>query len=308
MSGISISAAVSSHKGNRRGNNEDSFYLNGRYLSREEMDAGGQFHFDGQDPAQLYAVCDGMGGEDAGEEASLHAVEALARYQEAGGDLLNRERLKKLIQDTSNEIDTSASEMSRRSGTTLALIAIGEGKIRIAHVGDSRVYRLSGGKFELLTSDHTEVNRMVSMGVITAEEAKTHGKRHALSQYLGMPANDVLLSPGMTDRLPLNEGDRYLLCSDGLTDMVDDADIERALALGAPAQETAAGLIEQALANGGNDNVTALCVFVRGARGAAASPPPGRRILRGALISLIGLVAAGIAVTLADLLVLLSRM
>ncbi|MFR8176193.1 MAG: protein phosphatase 2C domain-containing protein [Christensenellales bacterium] len=137
-------------------------------------------------------------------------------------------------------------------GTTLSMLCRGAGYIYIAHVGDSRIYRLRGGRMEQLTQDHSLVGELVRAGILTAEEARTHPRRNIITRALGTEGDNT---PDLL-AADLQPGDRFLLCTDGLTGMVRDDEIERTLLDSQTADEAADRLIQMALDAGGSDNVT----------------------------------------------------
>ncbi len=205
-------------------------------------------------PAVLM-VADGMGGAVAGEVASRLAVEA-ASEPEAGNSIEPSERVlagNEAVFEASMQ-DPSLSGM----GTTMTLVELHpDGTANFAHVGDSRAYLLRDDTLELLTTDHTLVNSLIALGKITEEEAEHHPHRHLLTRVLG-------LGPVEVDAfsLQLREGDRILLCSDGLTTMVTDFTIEQILKAGEGVEPTSWALIEQANMAGGVDNTTVVVIDV----------------------------------------------
>lgn len=258
-----LDTAVCANKGLVRGNNEDSYYLNGLLMPLARMDEGTAEERACADALQLYAVCDGMGGEAAGEQASYAAAEALRAYQGELGDTVDNDSLRRFVERASDGVYQRARAAGTRGGCTLALCVWERGTVRTVHVGDSRIYLLRDGELRQLTVDHSEVQRMVSMGVLAPEEARTHPKRHVITQYLGMPADDVKVEASIGQPIACRDGDVLLLCSDGLTDMVEDGDLQRILAKADTARTAAVSLVQLALRNGGRDNVTALCLRVR---------------------------------------------
>lgn len=257
-----LEAAVCNDKGRIRQNNEDNYYLNGHRMALTHVDEGSTLTHSSAKPHQLFAVCDGMGGESAGEVASSAVVEALHAFSTKTPGAISQGQLTKALSDVSADIYHQAHAQGLRSGSTFVGLVWESNTAWAANVGDSRAYRLSGGKLEQLSLDHSEVQRLVSMGLITKEAARTHPKRNVISQYLGMPTEEVTVEPSLSQPVTAQPGERYLLCSDGLTDMVEDADIERILARALSAREAAVQLVDIALKNGGRDNVTVLCVFV----------------------------------------------
>src|SRR5262249_9869366 len=148
----------------------------------------------------------------------------------------------------------------RGMGTTLTLAIISGLDLIVVHLGDSRAYLLRGGRLRQLTRDHTVAQSMVDEGTLTPEEAAIHRSRHALTSALG--AGEERGDP-QVQHLPLADGDQILLCTDGLTEMVDDATISEILCKSASADEACQKLVEQALQNGGKDNVTAVLARYR---------------------------------------------
>jgi len=256
-----IEAAVRNHIGKVRKNNEDNFYLNGSYLKRSQMDAGGFFAEISSGKRQLYAVCDGMGGERKGEEASHHVAERLLRLS----DILNTESdIKTCINAFCDETNRSILQygQSGHMGTTIVLVCFHENGCEIAHLGDSRVYLLRDKKLTCLTTDHTEVNRLRQLGLISEQEAKNHPDRNMLHRYLGMQHDELIFSPEYTMYQP-QVGDKLILCSDGLTDMLTDAQIQDTLLSSRTVTTATKNLINSALDAGGRDNITAMVLSIR---------------------------------------------
>lgn len=291
MAEFMLEAAIRNDKGKVRQNNEDNFYLDGHWLPLDKIDNGAALQRNSHAPVQVFAVCDGMGGESSGEVASHAAVQALHTLYRRSPHGIDLPKLTKGLNDVSSDIYRDAHQKGARSGTTFVGLLWENGTMRAANVGDSRAYRMSLGKLEQLSVDHSEVQRMVSMGLLTPEAARVHSKRHVINQYLGMPSQEVAVEPSISRPIPGQIGDRYLLCSDGLTDMVDDAAIEKILSAAPDAVAASAQLVEKALENGGKDNITVLCVYVR-----KGGPAAGRLALqRAMLLGGIALGATGLA-------------
>jgi PPM family protein phosphatase len=198
----------------------------------------------------LFAVADGMGGAQAGEVASAAAVEALSEVRDASD-------LQGAISEANQRIYTRAHDGSgalEGMGTTVTAAWVGEARVTVAHVGDSRAYRLRDGALEQLTEDHSLVAGLVRMGTITAAEAADHPQRSVILRAVGVEPQ-VEVDVAEHDRA---RGDVYLLCSDGLSGMVRDEVIGETLSLGASLEEAAAMLIDLANACGGRDNITAV--------------------------------------------------
>jgi len=228
------------------------------------------------DDLGLYVVADGMGGHAAGEIASQTAVttvaDAVRRVLEAkersGGadeDDPDTDRYVDLLELSVQEANCAICELSQENvhytgmGTTLSGMLVRNGKAAIAHVGDSRIYRLREGRFEILTSDHSWVNEQLKRNIITPVEAKTHRWRNVITRALGnRPDLEV-----DTDEIELQVGDCYLLCSDGLTGMVEEEELAQVLSdMGEELQAACRDLVERANKAGGNDNVTLIILRV----------------------------------------------
>lgn len=259
---FTVQGAVANNKGRVRSNNEDNFYFNGPFMAREKMDEGALASGSCKDKVQLYAVCDGMGGTDSGEEASYGAARSLASVKQSHERLEDKNELTGLLRRISDNIHREASKKGKKSGTTIAMLLVNGKKLTLANVGDSRIYRLRKGELHQMSLDHSKVQRMVSMGILTPEQAKKDPSRHVITQYLGMPP-EVKIAPYIVQGEGLRNDDVYLLCSDGLTDMVEDGQIEGILREKKNPQEAAVELLKTALRNGGRDNVTVMILKIR---------------------------------------------
>ncbi len=216
----------------------------------------------------LFVVADGMGGHNAGEVASAMAIKILRSAQAKG--IADAKDLNSAIKELNEQIFNAATNTveQRGMGTTLTALAItptnksksenDSKSVTVANIGDSRTYLLRGGEFRQVSVDHSYVQELVSEGLITREEARTHARRNIVTRALGIePTVGV-----DTWTLPLIVGDRYLLCSDGLVDEVSDIDIETCLKLNSDPQQTAIYLVAMANRNGGRDNITVIVVDV----------------------------------------------
>lgn len=205
----------------------------------------------------LFVVADGMGGHIAGDVASSTAVKVI---QDESGDASseNPSTLSKIISDANATIwDKAQSDPALRGmGTTCTLVLVDEDRVHIAHVGDSRAYRLRDGQLEQLTEDHTLVGRMVQEGRLSADEAQHHPQRSIITRALGVD-EDVQVD---LETVELSEGDRLLLCSDGLSSMVEDNSIESVLTSESDPQGAADRLVEAANEAGGDDNITVVVI------------------------------------------------
>ena len=205
----------------------------------------------------LFAVCDGMGGHAAGEVASSIAVETIAKLAPSSPDAA---QLAAAVEAANAAIIEAAAQGVGRPGMgCTATVAYIEGNtIAIAHVGDSRAYLMHDGVLTRITRDHSYVEELVDAGEITADEARIHPNRSVITRALGS-------DPAMyADHFQLNieEGDRLILCSDGLSSMIPDSEIENIAVKSSTAQMCTDNLVDAALAAGGADNVSVVVVDV----------------------------------------------
>lgn len=269
-----VRAGAVSHVGRVRSNNQDSGFVG----------------------THLHGVADGMGGHAGGDVASSIAVKFLAESDQAFATVDEaRDRLEELLHDANELIVDAVAEHSelKGMGTTADLITLVGDELVIGHIGDSRVYRFHEGELTQITHDHTFVQRLVDAGRITPEEALVHPRRSVLMRVLG----DVETDPDVdTYVMPAVHGDRWLLCSDGLSSYVEESDIAEVLARSAhSSRELCDDLVQLALDNGAPDNVTAVVVEIGDAPlepmrqrivGAASNPlrytsrAPRRRVTR----------------------------
>ena len=229
---MTITTTARTDIGRIRSRNEDSFLL---------------------DPhASLFAVADGMGGHAAGDVASQTAVAAFsAAFSETGSVLAAMKSANRAI------IERAAAEPGKAGmGTTMTAVHLRHNAILVAHVGDSRLYRLRGGRLTQLTRDHTVAQDMIESGTLTKKDAMQHPASSMLTRSLGSRA-DVEIDLLEADALP---ADLLLLCSDGLTGMVSDEDLTFILGQQKALEPIAAELIDAANLRGGLDNITALLI------------------------------------------------
>ncbi|HEY3008358.1 MAG TPA: PP2C family serine/threonine-protein phosphatase [Micromonosporaceae bacterium] len=205
----------------------------------------------------LIAVADGMGGLPAGEVASEIAIRSLAALEKESADASGKpiEVLRAAVERANRQIGevVDADPSLAGMGTTMTAMLLSGDRIALVHVGDSRAYRFRAGVLTQLTKDDTFVQSLVDKGAITAEEARRHPQRSLVTQAV----QGRELSPLFVELKP-RDGDRYLLCSDGLSDFVDEAAIAEALDRYADPHKCAERLIELALGAGGPDNVSAI--------------------------------------------------
>ena len=209
----------------------------------------------------LFAIADGMGGAQAGEVASGLAAAVL---EEATGDERGEERVASLIQEANRRVFQRSNEDATTSGMgttmTVALIDNTDGTIAFGHVGDSRAYRIRGGELEQLTDDHSLVGELVRSGRLSPEEAESHPQRSVITRALGTEP-DVDVDTFTTEA---EHDDIYLLCSDGLTDMISSREILALVESSRDLDDAARGLVDAANEGGGEDNITVVLFQIDG--------------------------------------------
>lgn len=215
-----------------------------------------------EDSLQLFILADGMGGYNGGEIASSLATASAKSYIENNFDKIehNKEAILELIKNAIEYANMVVFEKSKQEpnlegmGTTLDICFIYNNKVYVGHVGDSRIYRIRGEIIRKLTKDHSYVQQLVEDGKITREEAEHHPKKNMLLKALGCTA---MVEPDLRAR-NIETGDILLMCSDGLTNMVEEKEIYRVVREN---PETAAQvLVELANVAGGYDNITVVII------------------------------------------------
>jgi serine/threonine protein phosphatase PrpC len=240
--------AVRTDTGRQRNANEDSLFTN----------------------APLFVVADGMGGAQAGEVASKAAVESFAGELPA----VPPERM---LEETIESANRTIHELARKdpglagmgTTTTAAIVDLEAEEVAIGHVGDSRAYRFRGGELEQLTRDHSLVEEMRRKGQLTDAQAEDHPQRSIITRALG-PEPEVQVD---LQTVPAQDGDVFLICSDGLTTMLDDEAIARLLARATSLEAGVRALVDEANRAGGRDNITVVAFRVEDTAAPAAGNP-----------------------------------
>ena len=213
----------------------------------------------------LVVVADGMGGHSAGEVASQMAADIVSRvYYETRGE--PAAALKRAVEEANRRIheEAAADESKHGMGTTCTALALCGGRAYAAHVGDSRLYMLRAGQLYQLSEDHSAVNEMVKLGIITKEQARTHEDKNVILRALGTTPE---VEADAVGPVGLHAGDFYLVCSDGLHDLVLDEEIGQLVARAGDLHAACEQLIALAKERGGHDNITVglLGVYPQGA-------------------------------------------
>ncbi|MBE6853340.1 MAG: serine/threonine-protein phosphatase [Ruminococcus sp.] len=263
-----LNISVSTNVGKRRLNNEDNFYADGKKFANVISDNFSASYEEDISEHGIFAVCDGMGGESFGEVASAAAVKVLGKYR----DIINSASDAREQRDVINAYAKAANDRicddvinsgGDRGGTTLTLACIRKNIIYMYYLGDSRIYMYRNGVLTRLTRDHTVAYRKVDSNVYTEEEAEKSPDRHKLTMFLGADESKAgEISAEFAGSYTLTPGDRFLLCTDGLTDMCSTSEITETLDSGE--DDMAKRLVDRALANGGSDNVTCIVIQVKG--------------------------------------------
>lgn len=265
---IRLKVGVVSVRGNYRDHNEDNFYVPGRGPIRHDLplEHGDDLPTLDLAPSSLFIVADGMGGQQAGEQASLMAVELIPRA--AAKRLLSelhepnriKDAIRSAIAEVNQEILGSSGTVTAFSnmGTTVVLAHFQDQQVFIAGIGDSRAYRFRDGELEQLTEDHSLADALEKAGTITKEELTNHKFKNVLYLYLG--SKDARGGPEDVRALDVRPCDRFLLASDGLTGVVPDDHISAILSSVDDPQQAAKILKDLALSNDSKDNVTCLVI------------------------------------------------
>ena len=251
---FTVEAACGCHTGKVRKNNEDNFYFDGKCL--DLINEGLKHPAYLEEPMKrglCYAVFDGMGGENFGEIASYTAARKIQLEHSLSDFLVPKKKyLTKLVMQLNDAVVQSKKELyTDRMGTTMVSLYFSGRYVYICNIGDSRAYRMRDGEFIQLSVDH-----------VMQLPGKKRGKA-PLTQHLGIDPEDMIIEPYITKGL-IQNGDIYLLCSDGLTDMLSDLEISCLLHDYPNSGECASQLIQVALDKGGRDNVTVIVCRING--------------------------------------------
>lgn len=252
-----IEAACGCNMGRRRSNNEDNFCFDNRILPRENTGLKTAVEINKElQRQQFYGVFDGMGGESYGEEASFLAADTARTSEKVLADFIYppKKYLTDLVQKMNAAVcGKSESLESGRMGSTAVMLYLSGNYAYVCNVGDSRAFRLRQGGFQQISEDHTDAKFLAEQGI--------KGRKPSLTQHLGIWPEEMILEPYVA-KGELQDGDQYLLCSDGLTDMVDNVDICAIMKEAESPGQCVDTLISRALENGGRDNVTVIVVRI----------------------------------------------
>lgn len=248
-----LSAACGCSIGHVRKNNEDNFYFDGASLTEENNGLNGIISKKHLLESEIcFAVFDGMGGEEYGEKASFSAVDTMRKRMSLKKTYVSGPRM--LLQNLCTEMNRSVCERQQelhtsRMGTTAAILLFVPDEVYACNLGDSRIYRLRDNEFSQVSVDDVE-----------KQPPEVRHKPY-LTQHLGIPEEDLTLEPHIL-KCELKKGDIFLICSDGLTDMMTNMDICETLRQHISVKRMVKHLINGALRNGGRDNTTVIVVAV----------------------------------------------
>ena len=253
---MKLSAAVFSTSGTCMTRNEDNFLCGSQMADSDETD---QCRAVETESDAVFAVFDGMGGEKDGHVISRICAEQLLKCEAD-------------CRDSHDAFYAEANRLTvaymnehggQQSGSTAVLISFTKGQAFVTNIGDSRAYILRDGILSQLTEDHTAVRRLIRIGMLTPEEAAKDNRRHTLTQFIGIPESEFQISPFSAEPITPRTGDRFLLCSDGVHDTLDNDTLTKLLSdTKSDARTLAEHIVKTAMEHGSNDNVTALAVFV----------------------------------------------
>ena len=255
---VQVKFAVRSEVGNVRKNNEDNFYCNGIFMTVSERER--PFFLSGiTDTPAIFAVCDGMGGEDSGELASLTAVQTLQEHsRKILRNFIDADKgVNDYVADTNNKMLGIMRSQGIRMGCTLVMAVLGEDSFTLYNLGDSRGFRVNNGRLLLATDDHTVAAEKVRMGLLTPAQGEKSREKHMLTRFLG--DNDEWGAlPDASNKFFTDENTGGMMCSDGLTDMLTFSEIAAIMNANPDPAKAVNALVDSALEHGGHDNVTCL--------------------------------------------------
>ncbi len=259
-----IQAHAISDQGNVRTNNEDNFFIDG-HVNPEPQSGGNMFLENMKLNDHVFAVCDGMGGESYGEVASAMAVESLNEYYSS----IKKSKSIKLgmiIDKYANYVNNRICKMVEErncynSGTTLAMLCFKDDYAFPFYIGDSRIYLYDGFDLYALTKDQTLATEMLQHGVYTPEQAEISYDRNKLMHFLGEDKDGNGLKITAQSPIALRSGMKFLICSDGLSDMCSDLTLYEVFS-DENEDDYAQRLIDLALEAGGSDNVTVIVIEI----------------------------------------------
>lgn len=249
-SNYTIIASCISNRGKIRENNEDNVYFAGKYLEQDHEGLSQTVTIQRKTKHKMFfAVFDGMGGENCGEVASYLAASEFHRCVSENAENMSPEEFLEYACDAMNELicQEAENQIARGMGTTAAILLFYKNQVYVCNLGDSPIFKVRDGLIEAIYEEHT--NRLF------LEEQGITKRKPVLTQCLGIPREEMLIQPYITS-LEIKEGDQYLICSDGLTDMMSEDEIKEVLLDDISAADCVERLLDVVLERGAKDNTT----------------------------------------------------
>ncbi|WP_010251766.1 PP2C family protein-serine/threonine phosphatase [Acetivibrio cellulolyticus] len=265
---LKIDASVITEKGNVRTKNEDNFFLDGLFMQKSDNSDFCKHSLNSLGHQFVFAVCDGMGGEELGEEASFLAVQSLSlMLKSSESKILSniadlRDFMSSYIEKSNALIFENSLSAGKRMGTTLASILFFENKAIALNIGDSRVYLFRDSNLIKLTNDHTESERLIRLGLLDKEVARFHKSNNILTRHLGIDPQKGRMEADYSDEFNVLKGDTYLICSDGLSNTITYEELKNSLSSSNDSAALSKNLVDLAFEKKGIDNVTAMIIRI----------------------------------------------
>ena len=208
----------------------------------------------------FFVVADGMGGHKAGERASKETVDVMLGYVEESKDADPEEVMKKALEEANRKVfrDAGSSEEFEGMGTTVVAATVKDRVLHVMNVGDSRLYLVRGEMIRQVTEDHSLVEELVRKGVLAKERARNHPKKNIITRAVGVMDS---VEPDFFE-VELQAGDRILMCSDGLSNMIEDEELRKIVGCEGSLEDKAKLLVDAANVNGGKDNISVILVEI----------------------------------------------
>lgn len=259
---ITVKATVASRPSKVQNNNEDNFYFDGKYNTPEFAGVITTHSYnDYESGPQILAVFDGFGAEKSGGTASFLAAQLLKKFHKIINEKIGNDKSRffnKYINDAHILIkDKMKEQFGNRMGTTLSLLCIDNDKAFMFGIGDSRVYLYRDGTLKVLSEDHTQAQRMVNLGILKPEKARTHPQKEKLTQYLGILPDKILISPWHQEMNILLD-DIFIVCTDGMYDSIDEFRLSQLMDIAREPEKIVEYIIGEAFGKGGKDDVTVI--------------------------------------------------
>ncbi len=294
---VTLEIAAVTDIGQKRASNQDNFYVNGCYIDHYDI-AAERFETVDSMETHVLAVCDGMGGQADGDVAAMIGVSTIADYSRrlsaSGASLEETEQTARdMLHEANDRILAYSRTTGKKMGSTASVLVVASDYVYACNLGDSEIYHKNQYGIERLSKPQTFAQALVDVGAISEDQASHSYIRNQLSQYLGME-NRRAIRPNQ-QITSIRNGDMLLICSDGITDVLQSHSIYASLSSGRPVKDIADALIEKALRKGSGDNLTVVIARVL---------DDGRAALRRRRLTMLGVAAAG----LIALLLLLSKL